>query len=136
MRNERRGSLAYPDCDQATAFHRALMQRLGTEAPEAADDVRLRATLERAQQAAQQQRGDIITLAASLLFGIIRDRPFGKQSVQTGSALTLAFLLRNGVAVVAPQEEVAGVALAIAQGEIYTAMVEMWLRDSVRPLRE
>ena len=64
---------------------------------------------------------------------LIRDKPFGKGNTQTGIALTLAFLLRNGAMVVAPEEEIAGVGLGIAQGEVYAGMVEMWLRDSVRP---
>ena len=130
---ERRGTFPYPDVDQAIAFHGAVMQRLGITDLDAPDPARLRSTLERAQSTVQHQRGDIVTLASFLLFGLIRDKPFGKGSTQTGIALTLAVLLRNGVAVVAPEEEIAGVGLGIAQGEVYAGMVEMWLRDSVRP---
>lgn len=111
------------------------MQRLHIEAPGTPTESRLRASLDRAQSVAQQQRGDIVTLAAFLLFGLVRDQPFGNGSTQTGVALTLAFLARNGIAVAAPQEEIAGVGLGIAQGEVFVGMVDMWLRDSVRPFR-
>lgn len=124
----------YPDYEQAVAFHQELTQRLGGSATEALNESRLRATLDRAQTVAQQQRGDIVTLAAFLLFGLIRDQPFGKGSTRTGVALALAFLLRNGIVVVAPDEEIAGVGLGIAQGDVYVGMVDMWLRDSVRML--
>jgi death on curing protein len=134
--SERRGpGLVYPEFEQAVAFHNALLQRLGGEASDPIDEPRLRSTLERARQVVDQQRGDIITIASFLLFGLIKDRPFGEASTRTGLALTLAFLLRNGVAVMAPEDELAGVALGIAQGEVYAGMVDMWLRESARSIR-
>jgi len=134
--NERRGSgLVYPELEQAVAFHNTLLQRLGEEPSTAIDEPRLRSTLERARQVVDQQRGDVVTIASFLLFGLIKDQGFGPGSTRTGLALTLAFLLRNGVAVMAPEEELAGVALGIAAGEVYAGMVEMWLRESARPIR-
>ena len=134
VRNDRRPSLIYPDYDQAVAFHHALMRRLGIQPSDIPSEPRLRSELERAQGVVEHQRGDIITIAAFLMFGLIRDQAFGAGSTQTGLALTLALLLRNGVEVAAPDEEIAGVGLGIAQGEVYAGMVEMWLRDSVRPV--
>ncbi len=135
--SEGRGSgLIYPDYDQAVAFHQALLQRLGAEPSGAIDEPRLRSTLERARQVVEQQRGDIVTIASFLLFGLIKDQAFGAGSTRTGLALTLAFLLRNGAAISAPDEEVAGVAIGIQQGEVYAGMVEMWMRESARPLRQ
>jgi prophage maintenance system killer protein len=130
---ERGRSFPYPDAVQAIAFHEALMQRLGITDLDVPDEAKVRSSLERAAGTVQHQRGDIVTLASFLLFGLIRDKPFGKGSTQTGLALTLAVLLRNGVAVVAPEEEIAGVGLGIASGEVYAGIVEMWLRDSARP---
>lgn len=133
--SEARGSgLIYPDYEQAVAFHRALLQRLGAEPAGAIDEPRLRSTLERARQVVEQQRGDIVTIASFLLFGLVKDQAFGAGSTRTGLALTLAFLLRNGAAIVAPDEEVAGVAIGIQQGEVYAGMVEMWMRESARPM--
>jgi prophage maintenance system killer protein len=75
-----------------------------------------------------------VSLAAFLLFGLIRDKPFGTANTQTALALMLAFLVRNGAVVDAPDEELAGVCIGVAQGEVYAGMVEMWLRDCARPL--
>jgi prophage maintenance system killer protein len=134
--NDRRGGgLVYPELEQAVAFHNTLLLRLGEQPTTPVDEARLRSTLDRARQMVDQQRGDIVTIASFLLFGLIKDKGFGDQSTRTGLALTLAFLLRNGVAVMAPEEEIAGVALGIAAGEVYAGMVEMWLRESARPIR-
>ena len=135
MRNDRPPGLGVPDVQQALALYAALMERLAVASPAAADEARLQSSLDRAQQMAEQQRVDIVTLASSLLFGLIKDRPFGPQSAQAGMAITLAFLARNGLAVDVADEELVGVGRAIAQGEVYTAMVEMWLRDSLRRVR-
>ena len=135
MRNDRPPGLGVPDVQQALALYAALMERLAVASPAAADEPRLQSSLDRAQQMAEQQRGDIVTPASSLLFGLIKDRPFGPQSPRAGMAITLAFLARNGLAVDVADEELVGVGRAIAQGEVYTAMVEMWLRDSLRRVR-
>jgi prophage maintenance system killer protein len=124
-------SLAFPDYHQAVAFHESLMQRLGRP-QSAVDENKLRQALERAQMVTQQ-RGDIIAVAAFLLFGLIRDQPFGTDSTEAGLALTLAFLLRHGVGVEAPDEELAGISLGISEGEVYAGMVEMWLREYAIP---
>jgi len=110
------------------------MARLGLDASGAVNEAGLRASLERAQQMGQGQRADAVSLAAFLLFGLIRDKPFETANTQTALALMLAFLIRNGVAVEAPDEELAGVSIGVAQGEVYAGMVEMWLRDSARPI--
>jgi hypothetical protein len=54
---------------------------------------------------------------------LIRDKPFGTANTQTALALMLAFLVRNGAMVDAPDEELAGVCIGVAQGEVYAGMV-------------
>jgi prophage maintenance system killer protein len=125
----------FPDYDQAIAFHAILMERLGVQDPDAVDEPKLRSALNRSQAAAQNGRGDVVTVAAFLFFELIRGRAFGSRSTQTGIALMLAFLLRNGVAVSAENEEIAGVGRGIARGEVYTGVVEQWLRESVRRIQ-
>ena len=133
---EGRGTgLVYPDFEQAVAFHRALLHRLGVEPSGEIDEPRLRSTLERSRQVVEQQRGDIVTIASFLLYGLIKDQAFGAGSTRTGLALTLAFLLRNGAAIVAPDEELAGISIGIEQGEVYAGTVEMWMREMARPIR-
>lgn len=111
------------------------MEQLAVEDPGSADEQKLRSALNRSQAAAQQGRADVVTIAAFLLFELIRSQAFGRGSTQTGIALTLAFLLRSGVSVNASNEEIAGVGLGIARGEIYTGIVEQWLRESVRRIQ-
>ncbi len=111
------------------------MRRLGIESQGVTNEARLRGTLERARSVAQGQRGDLVTMAAFLAFGLIRDQCFGRTSIQTGLALMLAFLYRNGVTLMADQEEVAGVGIGIAQGEVFAGMVEMWMRECLSGMR-
>ena len=127
-------SLAFPDYDQAVAFHNALAERMGAEDWGPIEEQRLKSALERAHQATAQ-RGDLISSGAFMLFGLIRDKPFGKGSIETGLALTLAFLMRHGAGVEAPDEEIAGISIGISEGEVYAGMVEMWLREYARPIR-
>jgi prophage maintenance system killer protein len=94
----------------------------------------LRASLDRAAQMIQGGRGDIVSLASFLLFGLIRDKAFGERSAQAGVALTLAFLLRNGVAIMAEPEEIAGLGIAIDRGEVFAGMIEMWMRETARSI--
>ena len=128
------GGFAYPVVDQAVRFHYELMQRLGKEVTEPPNEAKVKSTLDRAIQMAQTQRGDMIALTAFLLYGLIRDKPFGPGSGQTGMALTMAFLLRNGAMLIASDDEVAGVAMSIGRGEVFIGMLEPWLRESIRSL--
>ena len=128
------GGFAYPDVDQAVRFHYELMQRLGKEVTEPPNEAKVKSTLDRAIQMVQTQRGDMIALTAFLLYGLIRDKPFGPGSGQTGMALTMAFLLRNGAMLIASDDEVAGVAMSIGRGEVFIGMLEPWLRESIRSL--
>src|SRR5690242_14790166 len=73
LMTERRGSFPFPDVPQAIAFHQLLMQRLGIGELDSPDENRLRSTLDRAHSTVQHQRGDVVTLASFLLFGLIRD---------------------------------------------------------------
>ena len=122
----------FPSPDQAIAFHTILMERLGVAEPGAVEPARVRASLDRAAQMIQGGRGDIISLAAFLLFGLVKDQPFGERSAQTGVALTLAFLARNGVGLAAEPDEIAGLGIAVARGEVFAGMLEMWMREVAR----
>jgi prophage maintenance system killer protein len=134
MSDQGGGGFSYPDVDQAIRFHYELMQRLGKEVTEAPNETRVKSTLDRAIQMAQTQRGDMVSLTAFLMYGLIRDKPFGPGSAQTGMALTMAFLLRNGAMMIASDEEVAGVTLSIGRGEVFIGMLEPWLRECIRAM--
>ena len=102
MSDQGGGGFSYPDVDQAIRFHYELMQRLGKEVTEAPNEARVKSSLDRAIQMAQTQRGDMVSLTAFLMYGLIRDKPFGPGSAQTGMALTMARDLGSlGIRVVA-----------------------------------
>ena len=122
-------AMAYPDYDQAVAFHQELAKRLGAEDWGPINEPRLKGALERARDTVQHQRGDIITIAAFMFFGLVRDAPFGKGSTETGLALTLAFLMRHGVMIDTEDEELAGISLGVADGQVFAGMVEQWMRE-------
>ena len=122
-------SLAYPDLEQAVAFHQELARRLGAEDCGPINEAKLKGALERARDTVQHQRGDIITIAAFMFFGLVRDAPFGKGSTETGLALVLAFLMRHGVMIDTEDEELAGLTLAIADGQVFAGMLEQWMRE-------
>jgi prophage maintenance system killer protein len=134
--SERGGGFVYPDVEQSLRFHQALMERLGIEITEQPNPNRLKSSLDRAMQMAQGQRGDMLSLTAFLMYGLIRDKPFGTGSTQTGMALTLAFLMRNGAMMMVDDIEIAGVATSISRGEVFIGMLEPWLRECVRSLPE
>jgi prophage maintenance system killer protein len=126
--------MAYPDYDQSVALHHELMRRLGVEEYEEHNEQLLRNALERAQR--MGERGDIVAYTSSLMFELVRNKPFGeRRSAQTGMAITLAFLARHGIGVTVPNEEIVGVAYAIESGQVYVGMLEMWLRNSLGSIR-
>ena len=133
--SEPRSRFRYPEYEQAVAFHHALMERLGVSGSAEPDERRLRSALDRARQVTDQQGADLVSAASFLLYGLIKEQPFGERSAQTGMALTLAFLLRHGAALDVPNEEITGVSLGIAEGGVFVGMVEMWLRESIRGVR-
>jgi len=123
--------MAYPEYEQAVAFHRALMQRLNITDADEPNEQRLRASLDRARQLGGAQRGDLVMTACALMFELIKAEAYGNYSKQGGMALTLAFLLRHGAAVNAEDEELAGVAFAIAEGKVFVGMLDQWLRSTL-----
>jgi prophage maintenance system killer protein len=123
--------IAYPDAEQAREFHLELARRMGATDWGPINEAKLKSSLDRARDTLQHQRGDIITMAAFMFFGLVRDAPFGKGSTETGLALTLAFLLRHGIAIDAEDEEIAGITLGMADGQVFAGMVEMWMREYI-----
>ena len=131
--SEPRG-LAFPELEQALALYDGLMARLNIAEPPPADAQKLKTALDRAKQYAERQRGDILTLAGPMLFELIKAQPFGAHSDQAGLALTLVFLMRHGVVIAAPPEDLAGVCGAISSGQLYMGMLDQWMRQSARTL--
>jgi prophage maintenance system killer protein len=47
-------------------------------------------------------------------------------------ALTLTFLMRHGVVIAAPMEDLVEVSAAISGGQIYLGVLDQWMRESAR----
>jgi prophage maintenance system killer protein len=127
--------MAYPEYEQAVAFHHALMERLEITDAEEPNEQKLRQALDRARTLGGAQRGDLVMTACALMFELIKSEAYGKYSMQGGMALTLAFLLRHGAAVNTEDDELVGVAYAIAEGKVFVGMLDQWLRSTLSAVR-
>ena len=94
----------------------------------------LASALERPVMAVQYEEADLLRQAAHLLWGIIRNHPFRQGNKRTGVALAFAFLLRNGIDIVADQEEVIELGLGVAERRLDVDQVDKWLREHAQPL--
>ena len=96
----------------------------------------LASALERPKMAVRYEEADPIRQAAHLLWGIIRNHPFRQGNKRTGVALAFAFLFRNGIKVVAEQEDVVELGLGVAEKRLEVAQVEIWLRKHTQPFSD
>ena len=129
-----RSPIIFPDVPQAIAFHKELMERLGRTDAAEVDRQAPTAVLGRMNEIIKSGEGDLFWVAAEFFFDSVRTQPFGSGSNQTAVALMLAFLLRNGIFIAPPdEEEIMGLVQAVADGAVYIAMVEEWLRQCARP---
>lgn len=67
--------------------------------------------------------------AAAYLFHVVQNHPFVDGNKRAGLAAAIAFLGINGVRVVATNDELAAMTLAVATGEITKAGVAVFLRE-------
>ncbi len=128
------GGFVYIDPEQTLPFYTALLERLG-EAPDGTLNAsRLSSHLERCMQMAQGERGDLVRLFSHLALQLMRDkeRTFSKRPLAAATALLLAWLHRNGVALVLEPDEFVGIMQTIAGGGVYLEDVDGYLRQYTR----
>ena len=70
---------------------------------------------------------DMVALAAAYAFGIVRNHPFFDGNKRTALATCRAFVLLNGYAVDATQDEKADVILKLAASELSEEEFALWL---------
>ena len=87
--------------------------------------------LGRPQHAAAYDKADLIQQAATLLFGLIKNHPWVGGNKRTATALTQLFLKRNGLKIVAPNDDILELVTAIENDAWRTSEIEIWLRDHV-----
>ena len=69
---------------------------------------------------------DVCYKAAALMDSLIRNHPFVDGNKRTGLVAAGLFCMRNGLRLLAEQEEAAALALAIARGEPSIAEIAAW----------
>ena len=75
---------------------------------------------------------DVADLAASLAFGLARNHPFLDGNKRTAHVCYRAFLVLNGVTLIADDEAKYVTMLALAEGSLPEAEFAAWLRAHIR----
>jgi death-on-curing protein len=75
----------------------------------------------------------LAALATAYIAGILRNHPFVDGNKRTGFITGYVFLARNGLQLVAPEEETAQIILALAAGTLSEETFAEWLRDHNAP---
>ena len=79
---------------------------------------------------------DLFELAASYLFGIVKNHPFVDGNKRTGFVAADTFLDANGWSVEAAQEDVVAFVLGVAAGEIEEDGATRFSRDHAVPCKD
>lgn len=82
---------------------------------------------------AHEPASSIFRLAATLCFGIAKDRAFNDGNKRTALLATRAFLFLNGHALEPRQDDEVATLVAVADGSLDQTRLELWLaRNSTR----
>lgn len=119
---------------EAVIEHIELMRALGEVRFGVFDRTLLQSALARPQQAAVYENADLLTQAATLCFGLIKNHPYTGGNKRTATHLTDRFLKLNGFEIVATASEVVKMVLAIESGLWTTEDVAGWMREHAQQL--
>ena len=111
------------------AIHEGLLSMFGGS-PGIRDPGLLDSAMNRPRQLFTYETADLVSLAASLACGIVKNHPFIDGNKRTGFMAAYTFLEANGLSFNAPEEEVVERTLALAAGAIGEAEYAEWLRRS------
>jgi death-on-curing protein len=98
------------------------------------DENSLESSLARPINKALYGEDDVFALAASYLYGIVRNHPFSDGNKRTGYLAAFTFLYLNGFLISAEQGEIIEFVLAVAAGEIDEDGATRFLRDFTVPV--
>ncbi|CAN5273163.1 hypothetical protein BH18ACI2_BH18ACI2_18540 [soil metagenome] len=118
--------VSYPE---AVFIHIKLMRLFGETRFGVSDRSLVESALARPQQAARYEGADLIRQAATLCFGLIKNHPWVGGNKRTASAITEDFLLHNGRAVVATNNEVVEMVFAVEADRWGVDEIDNWLRQ-------
>jgi death-on-curing protein len=119
------------DRDIVLAIHDALLHEFGGAAG-FRDETLLDSALARPQNLFLYESPDLFSLAASYMFGIVRNHPFVDGNKRTGFVVGGIFLERNGKVLVASEEETTAVMFAFAEKKIKEEELAAWLRKNCK----
>jgi death-on-curing protein len=94
------------------------------------DEGRLDAALASPRNHFAYGEADPFRLAAAYAHAIARDHPFRDGNKRVALTLAGVFLELNGLQLAAPENETAGMMLALAEGSLDEHALAAWLRDS------
>lgn len=126
-------AVVYISYEEAVAAHFELMRYLGEVRYGIFDRGLIKSALARPRQAAVYEEADLITQAATLLYGLIKNHPWVGGNKRTATAITQLFLRRNGFSIAASTDDLVEMVLAIEADEWQLPEIETWLRQQVKP---
>lgn len=95
----------------------------------------LESALARSTNAARYEGADLVTQAATLLWGLVRSHPFVDGNKRTALVATTAFLDINGYRLEMSDGDKFELIVSVANGELSVNEVADRLRPDVRPLQ-
>ena len=123
----------YVSLEQVLELHGLLMQRFGGS-PGLRDDGALESAVARPQMTfgGEDLYPDVEAKAAATFHSLVMNHPFVDGNKRTGAAMAELFLNVNQRDVVAQDEELVDITLAVARGEVSAEALAIWLRQRSR----
>lgn len=81
---------------------------------------------------AYEPASDLASLAAAYLFGLVKNHGYVDGNKRVGFAVAATFLLLNGHALTASEQEAYEAVVAVAGGEMQESELAEWMRPRVR----
>ncbi len=123
----------YLSVDQILALHEAQVRHFG-----GAPAIRDRGSLESAAArpamtfGGEDLYGDLAAKAAALMHSLVLNHPFVDGNKRVGVASAEYFIERNGHSLVASDEELEELTLAVAEGKVEAGALAIWFRQRLR----
>jgi death-on-curing protein len=127
--------IVYLSVDQILALHEALVDRFGGAAA-----LRDRGALEAAVARPAMTFGgedlypDVAVKAAASMHSLVLNHPFIDGNKRIGVAAAEFFLERNGHVLIASDEELEELTLAVAEGKVEAEALAIWFRQRLRTI--
>jgi death-on-curing protein len=125
--------IRYVSADQVIALHRLLVRDFG-----GSSGIRDRGALESAIARPAMTFGgddlytDVAAKTAALMHSLVLNHPFVDGNKREGVAAAEFFLERNGHQLLASDDELEGLTLAVAKGKIQVEALAIWFRQRLR----